>query len=210
MTKAPQASSKRKKLIVWLGVVCAALAAAGTFLCLGFTSKEPGAGVLGVTQTQANTDGWMSSLTMISGRSRPVSPEEYDFFYKMVRQDSPSRNDEITLEAETKDFINHQNAMFYIAELAGLAEPYSFEAMQENMEQENQHRKEMKENGEVFYGLERFELNSYYQYITSNLQLDIFDYLVAQSTDEIIKEAKDFFTENIEDYQTIESVTYQQ
>lgn len=168
----------------------------------------PGADAPGPGQP---TDGeWLSRLETASGGSRQVGAEEYEFFYKMVRRDSGNRGDEEALEAETKDFINRQNAMFYLAELSGLTEPYSFEALQKSMEEENQRRKKMKENGETFYGLEQFDLDAYYQYLVSNLRLDILDYMVDHATEQMRQEGRSFFEQNLEDYQSIASVTYQE
>ena len=132
------------------------------------------------------------------------------FFYEMVRQDSANRGNEAALLEETRAFIREQSAMFRAAELAGLCQPYSFEGLQQNMELENKKRADMKASGDAFYGLERFDLKSYYSYTASNLRLDLLRYFVEQATEETKEEARRYYEEHLSDYQTIEAATFLQ
>ena len=150
----------------------------------------------------------LSELLCATGHGRTVSAEEFDFFYDMVKRDSANRGDAAALTEETQTFIREQSAMLCAAELAGLCEPYSFESLRQNMEAENEKRAEMKASGEVFYGLERFDLESYYSYITSNLRLDLLAYFVEQATDEMQEEGRRYYEEHLSDYQTIETASY--
>lgn len=194
-------NSRKRKLAVCLGLACVVLLAAGLFLHWRGT-------------TASQTDGldgneWMETLTTASGQSRRVSTEEYEFFYKLVRRDSKNRGDEEALQEETKAFIRRQNAMFCAAEQAGLCEPFSYERMRQDMEQENARRAEMKAAGERIYGLEQFDLNSYYSYMSSNLELALQQYLAEQASDEMEEEARRYYREHLSDYQTINTATYQ-
>ena len=56
--------------------------------------------------------------------------------------------------------------------------------------------------------LERFDLESYYSYITSNLRLDLLTYFVEQATDEMQEEGRQYYEDHLSDYQTIETASY--
>ena len=157
------------------------------------------------TTEQAHT---LSEILDASGHGRTVEQDEFAFFYGIVRRDSANRGDEAALREETRTLIREQSAMFLTAQLAGLCQPYSFERLQQDMEQENAKRAEMKAAGERFYGLERFDLNSYYDYTTSNLRLSLLEYLAGQATEEMKAGARQYYEDHLSDYQTIGTAVY--
>lgn len=176
---------------------------AAVLLCILLPQQQPEPEE---TAGQAHT---LSEILNATGYSRTVGGEEFTFFYEIVRRDSVNRNNGDALREETKLFIQEQNALFLAAQLAGLCGPYSFEGLQRDMEQENAKRTEMKAAGERFYGLERFDLNSYYDYTASNLRLSLLEYLAGQATEEMKAGARRYYEEHLANYQTIGTAVYQ-
>jgi hypothetical protein len=76
------------------------------------------------------------------------------------------------------------------------------------MENENSQRKLKKENGEVFYGPVEFSLTTYYDYMSSNIKLDLVQFITSHADSEVQDGAKAYFEEHKENYRTIESVDY--
>ena len=78
------------------------------------------------------------------------------------------------------------------------------------MEKENKSRKIKKQNQEVFYGPEQFDLVTYYTYITGNLKLDLVSFITANADETVIKGSKAYFKANKENYRSVEQVKYLQ
>lgn len=140
--------------------------------------------------------------------TRTISPEEYDFYYDMVERDLAPDSEQDTIAEKAKEKASRSVAEFSLGQKLGLCQPYSFESLQRDMEKENEERKLKKENGEVIYGPQRFDLMTYFQYITSNLKLDVVELLAANADEEMQKKAQTYFEENRAKYQTITNIRY--
>lgn len=152
-----------------------------------------------------------SILHEIQGRNgyiRTVETEEYKFFEQFVKRDFGEQLSVEELERLTKEKINRVNAEFILGYQMGLCNPYSFESFCRDMEIENTNRKIKKENNEVFYGPEQFDLVTYYTYVIGNLKLDMVSYIKENADSEVQKNAKKYFQENREKYRTIEKIVY--
>lgn len=151
----------------------------------------------------------LQQLQEKNGYIRTVGKEEYDFFRKLTDRDTAEDVSEEELDVLTREYINRSNAEFMIGNQMGLCNPYSFESFQRDMENENAQRKQKKENKEVFYGPESFDLITYYTYVRGNLTLDMVNFIIAQADAEVIKGSKAYFEEHKENYRTIESIQYE-
>lgn len=150
----------------------------------------------------------LKELHAKNGYIRTVEREEYEFFRKIVYRDALEELTESELEAKTKEKINRANAEFLLGNQMGLCGPYSFESFQIDMENENIQRKLKKENNEVFYGPEEFDLSTYYAYVSSNLKMDMVSFITDHADEKMIKDAKAYFEEHKENYRMIKSVEY--
>ena len=150
----------------------------------------------------------LKDLREKNGYIRSVGADEYAFFEKLVYRDSTSEMTEEELKTQTIKKINRVNVMFMLANRMNLCGPYSFESFQLDMENENSQRKLKKENGEVFYGPVEFSLTTYYDYTSSNIKLDMVQFVASNADREVQEGAKAYFEEYKENYRMIESVNY--
>ena len=184
---------KNQKIFGW--VIAGGLAAFAAVLALIFAAPK-----------EENTI--LKELRAKNGYIRSVGAEEYAFFEKLVFRDSTSEMTEAELKTQTIERINRVNAMFMLASRMDLCKPYSFESFQLDLENENSQRKLKKEKGEVFYGPVEFSLTTYYDYISSNIKLDLVQFITSNADSEVQDGAKTYFDEHKENYRMIESVEY--
>ena len=145
---------------------------------------------------------------MTDAYTRGMEPEEYDFYYDLVRRDLPADTGEAELAEKTREKAARAIAEFSLGQKLGLCQPYSFESLQRSMEKENEQRKLKKENGEVVYGPQKFELNTYFNYVVTNLKLDVVDAIEKGADDALKQKAKTYFEENRAEYQEISNIRY--
>lgn len=150
----------------------------------------------------------LEELKNETGYIRTIEEEEYEFFETLVIRDLSDNLTDKEIEEKTKQRINRVNAEFLLANKMGLCKPYSFESLQRDMENENTQRKIKKEKNEVFYGPEKFDMITYYNYISGNLKLDMVDYITKNADREVNDGAQAYFEENKEKYRTIEQIKY--
>lgn len=150
----------------------------------------------------------LEQLKNKNGYIRTVGKEEYEFFLKMVDRDLPEDISDEELDIKTKEKINRVNAEFMLANQMELCSPYSFESFKRDMENENSQRKLKKEKNEVFYGPEKFDLITYYDYVSGNLKLDMVTYITENADSDVLAGAEAYFEEYAENYQTIEKIKY--
>ena len=178
----------------------------GWVLAGGFTVLVAVLALLFSAPKEENTI--LKELREKNGYIRSVGADEYAFFEKLVFRDSTSELTEAELKAQTIERINRVNAMFMLASRMDLCKPYSFESFQLDLENENSQRKLKKEKGEVFYGPVEFSLTTYYDYMSSNIKVDLVQFITSHADSEVQDGAKAYFEEHKENYRMIESVDY--
>lgn len=154
-------------------------------------------------------DSLLETISSYQGYVRVVSQEEYDFYRYFVERDAGSKLSQEELDEKMNAYINQVNATFYLGNKLGLYEPYSFNLLQIRMEQENDNRKIKLEQGEAVYGLEQFDLNTYFQYELSNLEVDIQSYILEHCDTQILRQAEEYYDSNKENYVVRDMVEYQ-
>lgn len=179
-----------------IGSAAAALVLAASLLLI-FLLNQP-----------AQEPGVLDALESKAGYIRTVGEEEYAFYRNLVARDSEPGADEGEIDRLTREKINRVNAEFMLANQMGLCEPYSFETLQRDMQRENDQRKIKKQNSEVFYGPEKFDLISYYSYLSGNLKLDMVTYVVENADGKLVEAAKAYYEQNMEKYQSIANIRY--
>lgn len=181
----------------WLWVVLAAI-----LLVLGIV-------IVVSIRNHDDTNQVIEDLKNYQGYTRVVKQEEYEFYKYFVERNIGTEISSEEMDEKVKAYINEVNAVFYLGNQYGLCEPYSFELLKLRMEQENESRKVKQKEEEVVYGLTEFTLETYFQYVYTNLETDIQDYLADNSGGQMIQDAKDWYEESMKDSQIVESITYQ-
>ena len=154
--------------------------------------------------------GLLDVIENYQGFSRTVSKEEYDFYAHFVERDLPQEVSAEELDNLIKEYANEVNAVFYLANRVGFCEPYSFEALELRMQQENTKRQIQLEEGEVIYGLEQFTLETYFQYTMDNLQASLQGYLEEYADEEVMNQAKEYYQAHEEEFIYRKEVVYEQ
>lgn len=156
-----------------------------------------------------NVQGILDEIAQYKGFTRVISTQEYEFYKYFVERELSADVTEEELDALVKAYTEEVNATFYLANRLGLREPYSFSVLQMRMEQENETRKLKLEQGETVYGLQQFDLNTFFQYEYSNAALDIKQCLLERNDAQIHKQAKAYYEANIESFTIKDQITYE-
>lgn len=165
--------------------------------------------VLGSTEQKESEKSVLEELKEKQGYLRTVGSEEYEFYKKLVYRDSGDGMTEEELDEAAREKVNRVNAEFMLANQMGLCDPYSFESFQRDMENENTQRKLKKEKEEVFYGPEKFDLISYYNYVSGNLKLDMVSFITENADAKVMDGARTYFETHSENYKTIQQINYE-
>ena len=144
------------------------------------------------------------------GYTRIITNEEYDFYKYFVERDLPEPVSDEKLEELVKEYAGEVHAVFYLGNRLGFCEPYSFEAMELRVDQENTQRQLMLEQGEVVYGLEQFTKETYFLYTMDNLKASLQGYLEEQADEEILKRAEAYYEAHEELFIYRKEVHYEQ
>lgn len=166
------------------------------------------AGFILLRTTETKKDISLSELKEEQGYIRKADREEYEFFKKLIERNLPEELPEEELDALIREKMNRSNAEFMLANQMGVCDPYTFEGLQKDMEHENEQRKLKKEKGEVFYGPVKFDLITYYNYISTNQKLDMVSLIVQNADTEVMDGARAYFEENSEKYLSVENINY--
>lgn len=143
------------------------------------------------------------------GYTRTIGGEEFEFYQYFVEREASERTGEEELRGQVMEYANKVNAIFFIGNKLELCEPYSFELLKLRMQQENDRRQLRLEKGEPVYGLEQFDLSSYFQYTIENLENSIISYLTDAAGEETVREAKDYFKEHSSERKIRTEVVYE-
>lgn len=193
---------KSKKKKIWPVMASAVIVAVLVGILL-FLSKMKG-------QFGENT-GILNEIYGYKGYSRTIVREEYEFYEYFVKRDLSGKESDEEVEELVKEYAARVNALFYLGNKLGYCEPYSYEAIQLRMEQENTSRQNRIAAGEVVYGLEQFgSLQIYFQYLMDSVQVSIQGYLEEHADAEIRKMAKAYYEEHEDAFISIEEVVFEQ
>ena len=136
---------------------------------------------------------------------RTAGAEESEFFREYVRKDNAELSPD-QLDQAAEQSLNEYRALTALGEELGICEPYSFEQLQADCEQENEERAEKKQTGEVFFGPETLSLDSYFRYSYSALQADILTALLDGRDEALTAQARAFYDENLDLFTRVASV----
>lgn len=154
-------------------------------------------------------NGLTAQISEYKSGTRHIEREEFEFFRSVVKKDTYAELDDSELDALTREYICDVNTKFCLGSCLGLCGPYDFSTMKYDMQQENISRKAKKESGEPIYGPERFTEETYFRYIYSKLETDIFNYLVDNADKETVESARKYYEANKSVFEAPVSVTYE-
>lgn len=199
MSKNEQAVKRSKRpILIFSGIIILIVIGFALFVLLSGKS-EPDAGKI---QTELIGD------LQLSGYSRTIGKEEFAFYGDIVRRELEDRTDTEEIDRRARAYAGEMNAQFYLAEKLGVMQPFSFEQLQAQMEQENASRARKKERGETFYGPTKFDLTGYYLFTTSNLRLQLTEALADRAGRRTKAGSKEFYEKNIDRYVARDDITY--
>ncbi len=184
-----------KKIVTAAAVVAAAAAVLLAALCLRGRTEDD--------------ESLIAGLSAFQGSSRTVGQAEYDFFRIRASRSAGPDSSEEELDRLAREQIAAVSARFTLGNYLGLCEPYSFEALAFRMEQENLIRKAKMDSGEAVYGAAQFTLESYLDYLDSNLEADIVSCLVDSADRPMLEQARVYYDDHPSSFARLESVTYE-
>ena len=82
------------------------------------------------------------------------------------------------LKAMTMDSIVSIKVQYILARQYGIINDISFQSIKQNLENENQYRRQALKQNVVIYGPEQYTMENYYYYLTSNMVIKLKDYMV--------------------------------
>lgn len=154
--------------------------------------------------------GLLETLESYRGYSKVISQEEYEFYKYFVERDLPEKISDEELDILVKEYANKVNAAFYLGNKLELCEAYSFQTLKFRLEQENADRMAKLEQNEVVYGLEQFNLKTYFQYSMDNLQASLMGYLEANADAEMLKMAEKYYEDHKDEFRYRTKVVYEE
>ncbi len=199
MQKKEQAVKRRKRpIFIFLAVIILIVIGLAGFILVS-REPEPDAGKIEAELLEG---------LQLSGYSRTIGKEELAFYSGIVRRELEDRDDTEEIDRRARDYAAEMNAQFYLAEKLGIMQPFSFEQLQAQMEQENASRARKKERGETFYGPTKFDLTGYYLFTTSNLRLQLTEALADRAGRRTKAGSKAFYEKNMDRYVARDDITY--
>lgn len=199
MSKNEQAVKRSKRpILIFSGIIILIVIGFAVFVLLSGESESDA----GKIQTELIGD------LRLSGYSRTIGKEEFAFYSGIVRRELEDRTDTEEIDRRTRAYAGKMNAQFYLAEKLGVMQPFSFEQLQAQMEQENASRARKKGRGEAFYGPTKFDLTGYYLFTTSNLRLQLIEALAGRADRRTKVGSKEFYEKNIDRYVARDDITY--
>ncbi|MFX3632862.1 MAG: hypothetical protein ACE3L7_05400 [Candidatus Pristimantibacillus sp.] len=135
-----------------------------------------------------------------------VEEEEFSFYLDIVGSSEVNRERNEELIDKTKEYTRQMYARWILAHQSSIIEPFSFDQLKLQHIEENNKRKKMKEEGQVFYGPEQLELRDYYEYKIDEAANGTIKKIADEANRELVEESKRYYNEIKEIYtdETIE------
>lgn len=197
MSRKNRSRSERKSPL-WV-VMGLTFSLAAVVVLVGFLNKP---------DEEKNQTGITEQILSYSGFTRVIEQAEAAFYYQLARREVDDIDNRDQMDQRTKEIAQRINAQFFLGNKLGLIGPYSFSYLQDQMQIENAQRKLDKKKGKAFYGPEQFDIYSYYQYVASNLEVRIIEYLAANADESMRQQARAYFEENKALYNHAEQIVY--
>ena len=151
---------------------------------------------------------WLAGCGAQKDQPHRVSPEEMDFFIAQVQRNVTSLSEEEQQQA-AQNYIIEVNAVYWLGSELELCEPFDFERLQKDWEEENAQRESKRETGEVYYGPDVLSLEVYFPYQYSALQSDIVRTILDNRDDALVADARAFYDANPDFFTKLTSVQYE-
>lgn len=136
-----------------------------------------------------------------------VYSEEFSLYCDIVKRNLINREDTQALYQNAAQYAVEAYSLFDLAAECQAAEPFSFETLKTDMEQENNAREEKIAKGEAVMGVRQFELADYFEYVLADYRQKTATAMAKNPSEEMLKEAERFYEENKENY--ISDATYE-
>lgn len=136
-----------------------------------------------------------------------VYSEEFSLYCDIVKRNMVDREDTQSLYQNAAQYAVEAYCLFDLAAEYQAAEPFSFDALKTDMEQENNAREEKIAKGEAVMGVRQFELANYFEYVLADYKQKTATAIAKNPSEDLLEEAELFYEENKENY--ISDATYE-
>lgn len=143
---------------------------------------------------------------VLSFNDHKIYEDEFLLYCDIAKRNLTDRNDTDAVYQSATEFAVETYALYDLAVQMGLSDPFSISDLEQNLQKENQARKELAQTGQPVMGVLEFELTDYLEYSLAECRYNIALALAKSPTDEIITDAKQYYEENKQDY--ISDATY--
>ncbi|MDQ6423501.1 hypothetical protein RB620_29205 [Paenibacillus sp. LHD-117] len=124
-----------------------------------------------------------------------IPNEEFSFYLDIVRSGELNREISDELKKKAMDYSKNVYAKLMLAERYQVINTYSFEKLQQAHNEENQKRKKMKKEGQVFYGPEQLELSDYFEYFLDEMTVTAIAEIAEKESASLEKDSKAYYDE---------------
>lgn len=198
----------KKTIALTAGIFCAAAIGVGIFFGTGLSKGElsPEDTLIKINNEEVSKEEFQTLL--IKYRANVMSSyttdqvNQSDFWETAINGEKPVE----LITEKTLEELTEKKVIKQMAVSEGLIKDFSFETLKEGLIQENQERESNVENNQIIYGKTEYDLETYYEYIYSNIETVLSRQLRSQS--DITEEAiSDYYQQNKEDYYCDEIVS---
>lgn len=148
-----------------------------------------------------------NATAVLSLEEHKIYRGEFLLYCDIAKSKLADRKDEDAVYQSAIEYATEVYALYDLSAELQLSDPFSFSALEEKMQQENESRKEQSQNGQPVMGVLQYELSDYLEYSLSECRYNIALALAKAPTDEITAQARQYYEEHKEDY--ISDATYQ-
>lgn len=124
-----------------------------------------------------------------------IPDEEFSFYMDIVRSGEINREINSELKEKTMDYTKTFYAKLMLAKRYQVIQTYSFEQLQQGHIDENQKRKTMKKDGQVFYGPEQLELRDYFEYFMDGMTATTISEIAKKEGASLEKDSQAYYEE---------------
>ena len=148
-------------------------------------------------------------LEALQGGSRQADAAETAFFRAQLEDLVPPGLTEAELSEKTLQYMNDVNAAFFLGSRLGICSPFTLADFSAELDAENVRRARMAETGEVFFGPDRFDLRSYFNYRYSTLMSSLSNWLIENRDADLTDRAREFYKEQKDSFRELVRVDYE-
>ena len=144
---------------------------------------------------------------VLSFEDHDVYQDEFLLYCNIVENNMTDRNDVDAVYQSAIVYAMKVYALYQLSAQLQLSEPFSYAVFQENLQQENEARRQQSQNGQPVMGVLEYEASDYLEYTISGCRYDISVAMAKGPSEQLLADAQQYYEVHKEDY--ISDATYQ-